>query len=756
MGKRVLLRLDGNLEQGFRTLLEIGNEGDVPSTEVMGSLPPSTELAVCLEDWQQQYQQTLGKARISLQKISVRPNLQGQREHCRQAARKLQQAFRHWLDAPTFGGIERRLREILNLQEPVRMLLRTNDRRLHHLPWHVWEFVERYTQVEVALSTLPERVAPHRASQKRSIQVLAILGDRRGIDTEADRQLLEHLPNAEVVFLVEPSRQQLNSLLWDSTWDILFFAGHSETEGEQGRIHLNPQDSLTVEELRYGLQRAIANGLQLAIFNSCDGLGLAYELEQLHLPQLIVMREPVPDRVAQEFLKQFLTAFASGQPLYVAERQARERLQGLEDEFPCASWLPIICQNPTNISPTWQALLEGCPPPKVAPVQVNQRRTRPAVPLLVSLGIALGVIGLRAMGGCELGELWAYDRLMQLQPNAALDPRILIVAVTDDDVKRFGKPLPDQIIYRLLTTLEKFQPSVIGLDIYRDIPIEPGNRELLNYLKNTSTVVAICDVGEPGYSPAVPQPPDMAAMQLGFADTLLPDADDKIRRYALTTPNQEAACPTQQSLGLQVSRRYLSQQSPPNQQPRLNQSRIFSLSPRFSGYQHPGDWEAGRRAMLVQFNPSHQIVKEVTLSQILDRPQAAFLRDRVILIGYIGNNTKDHHPTPVGEMFGVRIHAHIISQLLTAANGDHAFMSAWPGLVEAGWITAWAVMGGYLAWFRRSRRWLILTPTAMLIVLVMICLYGFAQLIWIPLIPAALAMVIAMLTERYRPQKNQP
>jgi CHASE2 domain-containing sensor protein len=551
-------------------------------------------------------------------------------------------------------------------------------------------------------------------------------------------------------------------LLWDATWDILFFAGHSATEGEQGRIHLNPQDSLTIEELRYGLQRAIANGLQLAIFNSCDGLGLAYELEQLHLPQLIVMREPVPDRVAQEFLKQFLIAFSSDQPFYVAARQARERLQGLEDEFPCASWLPIICQNPTSISPTWQELLDGCS--EVAPAnqpparQPLQRLGRPAVPLLTSLGIALAVLGLRLLGWWEPGELWAYDRLMQLQPKASLDPRILIVTVTDEDVKRFGKPLPDQIIHRLLTTLDRFQPRVIGLDIYRDIPIEPGNRELLLYLKKNSTVVAICDVGEPDYSPGVPQPPGMPATQLGFADTLLPDADGVVRRYGLTTVNQEATCPTERSLGLQVAHRYLSSRSDKksSQQPDLNQTKISPLSARFSGYQHPADWEAGNGQVLAQFSPSSRIAKEVTLSQILDQPQAAFLRDRAVLIGYIGNNTQDHHPTPVGEVFGVRIHAHVVSQLLTAATGDRAFISAWPGWVEAGWIAGWSVMGGYLAWFRRSGRWLILTQTGMLLVLVMTCLYGFTQLIWIPLIPAALAMVIAMLTERYRPQRSPP
>ena len=140
-------------------------------------------------------------------------------------------------------------------------------------------------------------------------------------------------------------------------WEILFFAGHSQTEGETGRIYLNEQrkdNSLTIEQLQASLRIAIANGLKLAIFNSCDGLGLANTLEKLHIPTIIIMREPVPNKVAQEFFKHFLTAFAlSYKSLHLSVRQAREQLQILEGEFPGASWLPVICQNPAVEPPDW-------------------------------------------------------------------------------------------------------------------------------------------------------------------------------------------------------------------------------------------------------------------------------------------------------------------------------------------------------------------------------------------------------------------
>ncbi|NER39420.1 MAG: TIR domain-containing protein [Oscillatoria sp. SIO1A7] len=60
--------------------------------------------------------------------------------------------------------------------------------------------------------------------------------------------------------------------------------------------------------------------------------------------------------VAQSFLKDFLTAFSRGASLYLSVREAREKLQGLEREHPCASLLPVICQNSAELPPTWTEL----------------------------------------------------------------------------------------------------------------------------------------------------------------------------------------------------------------------------------------------------------------------------------------------------------------------------------------------------------------------------------------------------------------
>ncbi|MEA5571106.1 pentapeptide repeat-containing protein [Calothrix sp. UHCC 0171] len=354
LGKLVVLKLgSGNLNTGYPVTLQISLEGEHPYFESNGQLPPAPELALAYTQWQISYHQSLqGKLRIKFPETQV-TNISKRDlfKECDRLSFQLYKQVNFWLNSPQFRPLKEQLLEKLNPDESIRILLQTADNQLRRIPLHLWDFFERYPQAEIALSSTTYERKSTFQSPKSHVKILAILGDSTGINIHKDRALLEQLPNAEVNFLVEPQRQVLNDKLWLQEWDILFFAGHSFTESEAGigYFRINKTDSLTITELKNALTKAIAQGLQLAIFNSCDGLGLATNLADLHIPQLIVMREPVPDTVAQEFLKNFLTEFSTGQSLYQSVREARMKLQGLENDFPCASWLPVICQNPAEI-----------------------------------------------------------------------------------------------------------------------------------------------------------------------------------------------------------------------------------------------------------------------------------------------------------------------------------------------------------------------------------------------------------------------
>jgi len=283
-----------------------------------------------------------------------------------QLCQQLKTEINQLLDSRQFRRIDQQLRSQLQVDEEIQVVIKTNNELLQRLPWHLWNFFNDYPQAEIALSSLeyrrPTKSLPKTPRDK--VRILAICGNPESRDSfgnlvkaniHEDLVSLRELPDAELTVLVEPRLEELNKYLWEFSWDILFFAGHSSSQ-EKGRIKLNKTDYLTIDQLNYGLRQAITQGLQLAIFNSCDSLGLARDLASLHIPQVIVMREPVPDRVAQEFLKHFLKAFAGGKSLSSAVREARERLQDLEAEFHCATWLPVIYLNPAVAPPTWQDL----------------------------------------------------------------------------------------------------------------------------------------------------------------------------------------------------------------------------------------------------------------------------------------------------------------------------------------------------------------------------------------------------------------
>jgi uncharacterized protein YjbI with pentapeptide repeats len=353
----VVLKLNtGSLATGFAVTLQIGPEAATPQIEVTGQLAAAPELWQAYEDWRSAYQRSLNaNFRMSIPDTQI-TNISRHDfwHHCETKADIVVDRLNQWLNHETSRPLKDRLLEQLSPHDPIRVLIQTDDADLRHLPLQLWDWFDRYPQAELALSTPRyQRVQPI-AKPPSPVKILAILGDSQGIDVARDRALLEQLPNAAITFLVEPDRQALNDQLWAQDWDILFFAGHSQSrDGTAGYLQINATEQLTIGQLRHGLRKAIAQGLQLAIFNSCDGLGIASNLADLDLPQMIVMREPVPDRVAQEFLKHFLVEFAGGATLYQAVRSGREKLQGLEDRFPCASWLPVIYQNPGVVPVLW-------------------------------------------------------------------------------------------------------------------------------------------------------------------------------------------------------------------------------------------------------------------------------------------------------------------------------------------------------------------------------------------------------------------
>ena len=361
----------GNLYEGFPGVtVGVWESKNPHPQQLVGSLPAAPNLIELYRNWQLIYQNLCDRqAGFSIRNWADDDELEIDQANITNVStvdfydlcQQLQLDINNWLESPGITNISRQLRALLNPADEIRIIIETQDPIIQKLPWHCCSFFEDFPHSEVSFSrTEYKRTTELQLSEvsRNKVRILAILGNSQGIDLEQEQRFLQSLPVSEVEFIVKPSRQEFNDKLWDSQgWDMLFFAGHSQTEEEKGIIYINENptnNSLTIEQLAEALKAAIDKGLKIAIFNSCDGLGLADGLEKLNIPTTIVMREPVPNRVAEEFFNYFLQAFVfEEKSLYTSVQQARRRLQGLEDDFPGASWLPVIFINPAEEAPSW-------------------------------------------------------------------------------------------------------------------------------------------------------------------------------------------------------------------------------------------------------------------------------------------------------------------------------------------------------------------------------------------------------------------
>lgn len=766
MQKLVVLKLDGDLDKGVRVTLEIGEEKARPTTEIRGDLPPQPELIAQYKDWQLTYRSLGASLRIKPIKVILGGSLTEPQENCKKLGDRLSHELNSCLNAESFRPIKDTLLKHLAPDDMVRVLIKTDNIWLRRLPWQSWNVFDDYPKAEVALSA-PEyaqlgraNAATKRKRVNKKIQILAILGNSDGIDIDKDREILKQLPDAETTFLVEPTRHTLNEKIWAQHWDILFFAGHSSSQddGETGRIYINQTDSLTIYELKYALREAVESGLQLAIFNSCDGLGLARQLEDLHIPQILVMREPVPDKVAQEFLTHFLTQFSGGKSLYLAVRKAREKLQGLENKFPCASWLPTICQIPSKVPPTWTDWLP------------RTKRDRIQLALAASVTVTLLIWGIRYLGMLQAWELQAYDQLMRMRPDESPDSRLLVVTVTEDDLRlpeqesRKGS-LSDRALALLLQKLESYQPRSIGLDIYRDFPVDPNEADLATRMRNSeaqgassaSRFFAICrssdaEVNHPGTAP----PPDVPAERQGFSD-VIQDPDGVLRRHLLAiNPNPASPCTTPYAISAQLAFHYLeaegiSAQYTPKGDLQLGNVIFKRLRNHMGGYHNV---DAGGYQVLLNYRSSRsplKIAPAVTLKDVLTNSvKPDEVKGRIVLIGVTAQSFHDYIPTPYSvsqrfyqEMPGVMVQAQMVSQLLSAVKDQRLLIQVWSAWGETLWIWGWSLVGSLLVWRYRSPLHRGVLLGAAMGVLYVVCFGLFIQGYWVPLIPSVLALVVS-------------
>ncbi|MEM0980961.1 MAG: CHASE2 domain-containing protein, partial [Cyanobacteria bacterium P01_H01_bin.58] len=372
------------------------------------------------------------------------------------------------------------------------------------------------------------------------------------------------------------------------------------------------------------------------------------------------------------------------------------------------------------------------------------------------------VVGARYLKLMEAAELAAYDQLMQIAPDEGSDDRILVVGITEDDLQQLEEwPISDRALADAVQALSPHQPAAIAIDVFRDFPHEPGTQMLQAQVQQNPNTLIICKVSAAN-DIGTPPPPWLNPDQVGFSDLVI-DPGGILRRSLLMagTFQSETPYPKQHlcnepgqvllSLSFRATLLYLQTlEIEPSfneaEQLVLGSTVIPKLDANIGGYQNIDN--AGYQLML-NYRSARNSVTQVSLMEVINGDIAPeLIQDRIVFIGYTTPQAKDDFYTPYSsgkdddqKMPGVVVHAQSASQLLATVLDGRSLIWAWPLAAEIGWIFAWSIIGGLLAWYLRHPGLFALVILGGVGSLYGICWLVFTSGGWIPLVPPIFTFV---------------
>ncbi|MBN3958725.1 CHASE2 domain-containing protein [Nostoc sp. NMS8] len=405
------------------------------------------------------------------------------------AESKLMYEFHRWLRSGELyeirGAIAQASQELVKANlEPttIQVFLTCAPIELDRFPWEAWEIgTEFATTGAIQLIRAPLNIGDNTVNygklKQRRARILAILGDDTGLNFQKEKEALESLLRiADVTFTgwqpeQTPSQviQQITDAIADEQgWDVLFFAGHSnETEMTGGELSIAPGVSISINEIASQLSAAKKRGLQVAIFNSCSGLNIADSLIDLGFSQVVVMREPIHNRIAQEFLVLFLQGLGKHLDIYESMMAARQSLRS--HTYPSAYLVPSLFCHPGGklfcIPPfEWKQRLRQFLPSSLE-----------AIALTASLVLSL-IPGVQEilLDGRILTQSVYRQITTQIPSDEA--PPVALVEIDTESISRANlpnsqlHPMNRSYIAKLIDRAKNLNAAVVGVDFVFDSP----------------------------------------------------------------------------------------------------------------------------------------------------------------------------------------------------------------------------------------------------------------------------------------------
>jgi adenylate cyclase len=384
-------------------------------------------------------------------------------------------------------------------------------------------------------------------------------------------------------------------------------------------------------------------------------------------------------------------------------------------------------------------------------------------PLVVSLLIVLFVfcctLIVRHLGWLQSLEFQAYDFFIRHQPKSATRDPIVLVEMTEADIHNSSLdwPIYDDKMAALLRNLEADQPAVIGLDIWRDIPVPKsgaGLREFNEVLQAHSNIIAIFTrdkIGLPGIGP--PEVLKSNTDRIAFNDNLpIDDGVDhtipKVRRCELfiNSPSGENFDALPFRLAVLYLQRKGIEPEPDPEDPnafRLGKARLQPLQANAGAYVGA---DAGGFQMLLDFKRPDEFTRFSVSDALSGNFPSGILRDKIVLLGVNAQSVFDERVTPTRrDHRGIEVQAMAVNQLLRMALDGEKPIQFWNDWLEDAWVLLWSLVGGAIGYRVRSPWRFGPESLACLLAIGAIAWLAFSNGWWIPVAAPVMAYAPAAL-----------
>ncbi|MEM8504252.1 MAG: CHASE2 domain-containing protein [Cyanobacteria bacterium P01_D01_bin.1] len=328
---------------------------------------------------------------------------------------------------------------------------------------------------------------------------------------------------------------------------------------------------------------------------------------------------------------------------------------------------------------------------------------------IVAATVAVAVIAGDALSLFTVSEWELKDRFFRYRLSEGLDDKIVVVTIDEQDIQAAGDwPIPDERLAELLQKINQQSPRAVGLDLYRDLPEEPGYDDLIETFRTMPVLIGI----EKIIGSRVGPPPVLAELgQVGLADLVL-DSDRKVRR-ALLTAVDEQQDQIKAGLATRVALMYLADEGieltavdAEKQRFQLGETTFLPLRTHQSGYSESA---LGGYQILMNWRGGMNAFPTVPMRDVLSSEVSAdLMTDRMVFIGSVASSTNDFFETPYNTpartvMPGVFVHANIASQLVQSALTGRSGMTGFLQWQRFSWILLWSFVGASSSWLISAR-----------------------------------------------------